>query len=315
MNALTDLLRLLCLPLLGWAAVRDVRTRRVPNRTWLPLLALGGVLLAWDLSSALWGPRPLDAEVFALRVAISIGVVAPLGLLFWRIGAFGGADAKALAVLCLLLPSVPTYRVFDSLTLPLAETSPVFSLTVLTNAALVGGTVPLLLFARNALAGRVRVVSFLGRPVRWQGIPETHGRLLAGANGLDAGLDLDALRMYLRWRGTTLETLRAAPDRSRDPASLPEKQPAPDDGSVDPLTDGGGCADPWGAAAFLDAIEGDAYGTTPAGLREALDALVSRERLWITPGIPFLVPLFVGLCLALVYGDLLYAAMGALGLL
>lgn len=315
MNALTDLLRLLCLPLLGWAAVRDIRTRRVPNRTWLPLLALGVALLAWDLSSALWGTVPVDAEVFALRAAISIGIIAPLGVLFWRVGAFGGADAKALAVLCLLFPSVPVYRLSDSLVLPLAETSPVFSLTVLTNAALIGGTIPFILFARNALAGRVRVVGFLGRPVSWREIPATHGRLLAGANGLESGLDLDALRMYLRWRGASLESLRAAPDRSRDPASLPEERPVPGDGSVEPLADGGERADPWGAAAFLDAIEGDAYGTTPDRLRAALDTLVRRDRLWVTPDIPFLVALFVGLCLALVYGDLLYAAMGALGLL
>jgi hypothetical protein len=206
-NALTDLLRLLCLPLFGWAAVRDIRTRRVPNRAWLPLLALGVALLAWDFSSTLWGPQPLDADVFALRAAISIGVVAPFGVLFWRVGAFGGADAKALAVLCLLFPSVPSYFLFDSLVLPLAETSPVFSLTVLTNAALIGGAIPLVLFARNALAGRVRVMSFLGRPVCWREIPATHGRLLAGVNGLEAGLDLDALRMYLRWRGASLETL------------------------------------------------------------------------------------------------------------
>jgi preflagellin peptidase FlaK len=313
-NALTDLLRLLCLPLFGWAAVRDIRTRRVPNWAWLPLLALGVALLAWDFLTVLWGPRALDAGVFALRAAISIGVVAPLGLLFWRVGAFGGADAKALAVLCLLFPSVPTYR-FSTVTLPLAETSGVFSLTVLTNAALVGGTIPLILFARNALAGRVAVVSFLGHPICWREIPETHGRLLAGANELEGGLDLDALRMYLRWRGASLEALRAAPDRSRDPASLPRERPAPGDGSIDPLADGGERADPWGAAAFLDATEGDAYGTTPARLRAALDVLVRRDRLWVTPGIPFLVPLFLGLCLALAYGDLLYAAMGVFGLL
>ena len=314
MNALTDLLRLCCLPLLGWAAVRDVRTRRVPDRTWLPLLALGGALLAWDVSSVLRGTRPLDTGVFWLRVAISLGVVAPLGVLFWRVGAFGGADAKALAVLCLLFPSVPAYQ-FSSVALPLAETSGVFSLTVLTNAALVGGTAPVYLFARNALAGRFTPESFVGRPVRWRELPNTHGRLLARANGLDGGLDLDALRLYLRWRGASLERLRATPDRSRNPTSLPEERPAPDDGAVDPLADGGERADPWAAAAFLDAVEGNAYGTTPARLRAALDALVARDRLWVTPGIPFLVPLFVGLCLALVYGDLLYAAMGAFGLL
>lgn len=315
MNALPDLLRLLCLPLFGWAAVRDVRTRRVPNRTWLPLFALGAALLAWDVASVLRGTASVDAGTFALRLVISLGVVAPLGVLFWRVGAFGGADAKALAALCLLFPSVPTYRLLDSLVVPFAETSGVFSLTVLTNAALVGGTVPFALFARNALAGRVGPVGFFGRPVRWCELPETHGRLLARANGLEAGLDLDALRMYLRWRETSLETLRASPERSRDPASLPAERPTPGDGAVKPLADGGTRTDPWGAAAFLDAVEGSAYGTTPTRLRAALDALVRRERLWVTPAIPFLVPLFVGLCLALVYGDLLYAVLGALGLL
>ncbi|EMA52253.1 A24 family peptidase [Halococcus thailandensis] len=314
MNALPDLLRLLSLPLFGWAAVRDVRTRRVPNRTWLPLLVLGAVLLAWDVANVLRGAVSVDPGMVVLRLAISLGVVAPLGVLFWRVGAFGGADAKALATLCLLFPFTPLYRPLDSLVVPLGETSGVFSLTVLTNAALVGGAVPFVLFARNALAGRVGLVGFLGRPVRWRELPETHGRLLARANGLEAGLDLDALRMYLRWRETTVETLRASPDRSRDPASLPAERPTPGDGAVEPLTDGGERADPWGAAAFLDAVEGSAYGTTPARLRAALDALVRREHLWVTPAIPFLVPLFVGLCLALVYGDLLYAVLGVFGL-
>ncbi|RJS99625.1 A24 family peptidase C-terminal domain-containing protein, partial [Halococcus sp. IIIV-5B] len=87
---------------------------------------------------------------------------------------------------------------------------------------------------------------------------------------------------------------------------------------VGPVTDGGRAvthADQWGAAAFLDGLDGDAYGTTPDRLREALDAVVARERLWVSPGIPFLVALFAGLCLALVYGDLLYTVVDALGLL
>src|SRR5699024_10671823 len=111
----------------------------VPNRTWLPLLVLGAVLLAWDVANVLRGAVSIDPGVVALRLAISLGVVAPLGVLFWRVGAFGGADAKALATLCLLFPFTPLYRPFDSLVVPLGETSGVFSLTVLTNAALVGG--------------------------------------------------------------------------------------------------------------------------------------------------------------------------------
>jgi archaeal preflagellin peptidase FlaK len=47
-----DLLRLLSLPIFAWVAYRDVRTRRVPSRTWLPIGALAIVLLAWDALAA-----------------------------------------------------------------------------------------------------------------------------------------------------------------------------------------------------------------------------------------------------------------------
>ena len=306
-NGATDLLRLLSLPVLAWAAYRDLETRRVPNRTWLPLVALGAVLLAWDA----W--RTTTPDLFALRVAIGIGVLAPLGFAFWWIGAFGGADAKALAAVCVLFPLPPAY--FVGTTLPLSRVSGVFSLSILTDAVLLAGFVPFFLFARNALAGRFALAGFVGRPVAWHALPTTHGRLLARPNGLDSGLDLDALRMYLVWRGDRLRDLRATPDAARDPASLPADPHPPGDGAVRTLTDGGRSPhdDPWGAAAFLDSLDGDAYGTTSTGLRDALDAIVAQDRLWVSPGVPFLVALFAGLCLALVYGDLLYVAVDALG--
>jgi len=34
---------------------------------------------------------------------------------------------------------------------------------------------------------------------------------------------------------------------------------------------------------------------------------------WISPGIPFIVPMFFGLLLSLVYGDVLFTAVAALG--
>ncbi|MFC6726180.1 A24 family peptidase, partial [Halobium palmae] len=38
-----DLLRLLVVPVFAWAAWRDVRTRRLPNRVWAPLVVLGSI--------------------------------------------------------------------------------------------------------------------------------------------------------------------------------------------------------------------------------------------------------------------------------
>jgi preflagellin peptidase FlaK len=39
-----------------------------------------------------------------------------------------------------------------------------------------------------------------------------------------------------------------------------------------------------------------------------------RECVWLTPGIPFLLPMFGGLVVGLAYGDLLFALLSVLGL-
>lgn len=323
-----DLLRLVVVPVLVWAAYRDVRTRRVPDRAWLPLFALAAVLFLWDgIVSYLAGG--LTWAFFAVGAAISLAIVVPAATLFWRFGAFGGADAKALIVLAVLFPTYPAYGIGPYF-LPFVGTpTGAFSLTVLSNTVLVGACYPLVLTIRNALAGRFTPLMIVGWPVHWSDTERTHGRLLENGEGFTrSGLDLDALRMYLRWRGATLAALRENPDRFRDPGSLPA-EPSPagdgavaDDGkqteglrsSLDLRSDGGGIGDDWGAEAFLADV-GSAYGTTPEGLREGLDVLTGRETVWVSPGIPFLVPILFGLLVALTYGDLLTSALRIVGVL
>ncbi len=337
-SPLADLLRLLAVPVFAWAAYRDVATRRVPNETWLPLVAVGLLALALDGLQVL-SADPYRQQLFAVHVAVSVGIVAPLGYLFWRLGGFGGADAKAMMVLALLFPEFPQFFLPGEV-LPLVRPPlGVFSLTIVSNTVLVGLAYPVVLAARNAVAGHRSPAMFVGKPVPVEDIATEYGSLLETPDGFTrSGLDLDALRMYLRWRGLTLSDLRAAPDRYRDPDSLPpaEERGDPGDGALadgPPVADGGtrvddsraetGTADApatetptdeWGAAAFLAELDGDAYGTTPEGLREGLEVVTSDESVWMTPGLPFIVPMFVGLVVALTYGDLLYAAMRLVGL-
>ncbi|WP_332897412.1 A24 family peptidase [Haladaptatus sp. CMSO5] len=322
--SIPDLLRLLIIPVLGWAAWRDIKTRRVPNVTWIPLALLAVSLFAWDGYTA-YTSSAFARQLFLIRAGLSVGLVIPLSYLFWRIGGFGGADAKAMFVLAVLFPTFPVYRVADTV-LPYAWTPiGVFSLTILTNTVLIGLFYPVVLTLRNALSGNVSAVMFVGRPVSWQRVTQSYGRLLETPAGFTrGGLDIDALRMYLRYRGLTLEAVRGDPDTYRDPRSLPAEPNPPGDGA---LTDGGveleatepdpadpTANDPWGAQAFLDDIDHSAYGTTPAQLREGLDLLVTADEVWVSPGVPFIVPLFVGLLVALTYGDVLYSLLQALGL-
>lgn len=342
-----DLLRLVVVLIFGWAALRDVRTRRLPNRIWPPLYALGFFLLAFEAAQHL--PfATFEGRLFLIQAAISLLFVAPLGYAFWYLGAFGGADAKALIALAIVFPAFPTY-VVGTTVLPVVVTDlGVFSLTILTNTVLLGSAYPVGIGIYNLLHRRVTVTMFFARPVATTSLPERHGRLFEDTSGTTHnGLDLDALRMYLRWRGLTLSELREDPDRFRDPTTVTETFD-PTDGAahVEPATDGGKVVDggeaadggevadgeigddeigddgdretpaddPWAAERFLSSIDGTAYGTDAETLREGLDVVSRQGVAWVSPGMPFIVPMFLGLVVAIVYGDVLFALLGAAGL-
>lgn len=321
-----ELLRLLVVPVFAWAAYRDLRTRRVLNWLWPPVVGIGLLAFSLDVMSH------IDRAVLFLRGSISLTVGA-LGYIFWRHNSMGGADAKALMALAVCFPDYPVMylpQTILAVALPLSwSPHSVFSLSILTNTVLLGLIVPFTLALRNASNGQLRPEMVIARPVSVDRVPRMYGRLLTQSPST-AGLDIDALRMYLTWRRTTLGTIRSAPKIHRDPASVPASPNDPGDGS---LAESAGRSlvtvdgsnrfegvrtdqeydDPWGAEAFLSDTE-TAYGTTPDDLRSGLEQLCSSEFVWISPGVPFLVPLFFGLVAALTVGDLLWLFLRSIGL-
>lgn len=331
-----DLLRLLLVPAFAWAAWRDLRTRRLPGRLWLPLVAIGVVALVWDAVRF----APFDTifgQLFLMQTAISLFFVAPLAYVFWWLGGFGGADAKALITIAIALPTFPSYTI-GTTTVPIVEPAlGVFSFTILTNTVILAVVVPVSVAVGNLAAGRLTPAALFARPVSIDSVLDRHGRLFETRSGYTrSGLDLDALRMYLRWRGVSLAAIREEPALYRDPRGI-EETFEPTDGAIaaggpnDPVADdrpttaidpefephdAEATEDPWGAEAFLESIQGSAYGTTPETLREGLETLVEpdREEVWVSPGFPFIVPMFLGLVVAFVYGDLLFGLLGWLGI-
>lgn len=305
-----DILRLLAVPVLGWAAWKDIQIRRIPGKIWYPLYLAGILLILFEGLSHPTSERTL----YLLRVGISIGFIVPLAWGFWYFGLFGAADRKAFVAIALVFPTFPVFEI-GTTTFPLIETTlGVFSLTILTNAVLVGIAYPNLTALQNAIRGHFSPVMFLARLISVEAVPHTHGKLFETTDGVTFnGLDLDALRMYLRWRGLDLAQIRDNPDTYRHPESLPDTPNPPTDGAVHKtqLPDGG-LSDPWGAATFLDDVNG-AYGTTPQQLREGLDLIVSKNQVWVSPGIPFIVPVFAGLLVALTFGDILFFGLQAAG--
>lgn len=115
--------------MLGLASSLDLWKRTVHDLLWAPfgIIAIVLVFLEPNFSDAL------------IRIAISL-IIAPLALIIWRVGVFGGADAFCLIVLAALAPQITLSNNF------------VTPITTLTNAAMLSTVILFVNATRNAIA-------------------------------------------------------------------------------------------------------------------------------------------------------------------
>lgn len=114
---------LLCLFFFVYASWSDWKKREVSNKVWAVLAPLAFALTAIEYVFFL--PQLL------FYFAFSFSITSILSIILFYVGAFGGADAKALICLALALPYYPTYLLSRS-----AFFSPIFPLTVFSNGVL-----------------------------------------------------------------------------------------------------------------------------------------------------------------------------------
>lgn len=204
---------------LVYASVLDLRSRRVPFRTWYPMVAIGAPFTLWFYASSL----ATDPDRAIALLALS-ALFAAVFLAFGRLNLIGGADAWALAFIALLLPTFP----FTPL---LGDVAPgVLAIPLLLNTGIAALLVPFGLLARNRLRG---VDGPLG--ARLRGYPVTVAEITAGdAFGFlmedlsDDGGDLRRRFLTLgesvlaMLRGTRLYTreLRVEPEEHADQIAL-----------------------------------------------------------------------------------------------
>lgn len=119
---------LLALTMLGSATFIDLRKREISDVIWIIFGAISVLLLIFEH----------DIIQSAFGVGFSL-MVAPLVLILWRFGLFGGADALCLIVLAAL---APTATLFDS---------PVSPFSILINSALLSMTPMIANFTRNVI--------------------------------------------------------------------------------------------------------------------------------------------------------------------
>ena len=147
-----DLLKMIyCTPFLLYSCYTDLQTRRVSNQVWKVMLIGGGLFAAYDI---------INTGMTALfGLALSVSIIFIFVYILFQFGAFGGADAKCLIVLSIIIPVYPLIELFGveyPLTgIPLIN---LFAFTIFGNAILLTIVVPLALFFYNLIVLKPREI-------------------------------------------------------------------------------------------------------------------------------------------------------------
>jgi preflagellin peptidase FlaK len=101
----------IALIMLGIASYLDLKSREVPDKFWIPFFVIGALLTGFDFVNT--------PGYDILQLAVAIGLTSALSWAAYFLHLYGGADAKAITTLSLLLPiynSATTFHSFGALT-------------------------------------------------------------------------------------------------------------------------------------------------------------------------------------------------------
>jgi len=138
-NIVINIIRLLIgIIILSYASYTDIKTRRASNYLWLIMGIIGGILLVIQYFHPDVG---IENTMYLLFIPIMIGlmyVLFQLGLIF------GGADAKALMALAILVPIEPTISSF-----PLWKSFMPYPWVIFSNSVIIFLFIPISLLIYN----------------------------------------------------------------------------------------------------------------------------------------------------------------------
>ena len=214
--------------ILFYASYTDIKTRRASNALWLIMGAVAGILLIVQYFT-----EGFENIYYLIFIPIMIGL---LYLLFQMRIIFGGADAKALMAIAILVPIEPAIAEF-----PINKGSFMpFSWSIFQNSLLIFLLIPISLFVYNIFKGNIQVPhAFLGYKS-----------------------DIKRARNKFVW------PLEKIVNGKRKFAYMPKE---------------------FDAAEEFDKFE-------KKGIIE----------IWVTPKIPFMIPLLIGFISAFIFGDILF---------
>ena len=242
-----------------YASILDIRDRRVPVRTWYPMLVFAAPCTALFYFS-LFATDPGIAG----RLLLVSGIFAVCFYIFGILGLMGGADVRALVFITLLLPEFP----FPPL---LQGFSPsFFPLPMLVHAEIAALLAPLGIYFMNRRRG-------VRGPLlpRLRGYPVTAGEITDGRAFGFIMEDISVVDGEIRRRFYSFAESLGAMVR--------------------------------GTRLYTRELRED-----PGEYREELALIRRASPVWISYGVPFIIPITAGFLVTLVFGDTLFFLLSSL---
>jgi preflagellin peptidase FlaK len=235
---LIDILKILfCTPFLLYSCYSDIKTRRVSNNVWLVMLIGGTVFVLYDISK--YGAAYLP------RLFVSAGFIFVFVYILFQLGVFGGADAKSLIVLSIILPTYPEFTLHK-------PPSPIdlFAFGVFGNAVLLTVVVPIGLALYNIMKIGLHIdhplYIFIGYRAKISELANKHIRLIQNFEVINGEIKLHFKRGGMEIDEKLISELKALSEKG-----------------------------------------------------------LIKEEVWVTPGLPFMIPITLGFFVAVFYGDLI----------
>jgi len=246
MDNIVDILKILiCLPFLLYSCYSDVKTRRVSNDLWPKMLGAASILILYDL---------YQFGIWYLGMTVLSAVIIFIFVYFlFQLNLFGGADAKILIVIAIIMPVYPVLSIFD-LQLPLwgHPPIPIFAYTVFSNSVILTIIVPLGMAMYNLLHTPIREILekpfyiFIGYKSQISNL-KGHIKLMEEFN-----IKGNSVTVSFRRSGVKIDD-----DVKRDLIKAQKKK-------------------------------------------------LIGDTVWVTPGIPFMIPITAGFITAIIFGDIIF---------
>ena len=244
---------------LCYASLLDIRERRVPFRTWYPMLAASIPFTVFFYASLLYFGE-YTSMVYLASLALFFSC---LFYLFAYFHLFGGADAWALIFISLCIPTFPVT--------PLLGIPPLafFPFSVLVNAVLLNLFIPAGIYLYNLKKGNKAPFPymFLAFPVEGDHIHESYGYVMEKIDEEDGKI---RRRFIGIWEGIRSMTSGKGRIYTLDLRRNPDEY----------------------------VKERELFG--------------KAGRVWISYGIPFIVPITAGVITALIFGDMFFGLLQVL---